>query len=121
MGWDAQMASCSLDKERIALRGPEGSGMTECPDQEARDPQPQAEAERRGNGADDDGDRTRRTAKQDRFGQRAMHGDRKTFDGPVHQMSTPPPNEKKARKKLDAAKAIERPNTIWIRRRKPPE
>ena len=44
-------------------------------------------------------------AKQDRFGQSAMHGDGKTFDVPVHQISTPPPNEKNARKKLDAAKA----------------
>lgn len=38
-----------------------------------------------------------------------------------HQTSAPPPNEKNDRKKLDAAKAIERPKTIWIRRRKPPE
>ena len=29
-------------------------------------------------------------------------------------------NEKKLRKKLDAANAIDRPNTIWISRRKPP-
>src|SRR6266540_2088792 len=121
MGWDAQMASCSLDKERIALRGPDGSGMTDCPDQEARDPQPQAEAERSGNGAVDDGDRTRRAAEQDRFGQRAVHRNCKTFNRPVHQISTPPPNEKNARKKLEAANAIDRPKTIWIRRRKPPE
>ncbi|RKP28171.1 hypothetical protein SYNPS1DRAFT_20478 [Syncephalis pseudoplumigaleata] len=33
----------------------------------------------------------------------------------------PPPKEKNDRKKLDAAKAIERPNTIWISRRKPPD
>ena len=83
MGWDAQMASCSLDKERIALRGPDGGGMADCPDQEARDPQPQAEAERSGNGAVDDGDRTRRAAEQDRFGQRAVHRNCKTFNRPV--------------------------------------
>src|SRR5947208_9244549 len=121
MGWDAQMASCGLDKERIALRGPDGSGMTDCPDQEARDPQPQAEAERSGHGAVDDGDRTRHPAKQDRFGQRAVHRNCKTFNRSVHQISTPPPNEKNARKKLEAANAIDRPNTIWIWRRKPPE
>jgi hypothetical protein len=40
MGWDAQMASCSLDKERITLRGPDGSGMTKRPEQEAGNPQP---------------------------------------------------------------------------------
>ena len=39
----------------------------------------------------------------------------------LHQTSAPPPNEKNDRKKLDAAKAIERPKTIWISRRKPPE
>ena len=38
-----------------------------------------------------------------------------------HQTRAPPPKEKKERKKLDAAKAIERPKTIWISRRKPPE
>ena len=39
----------------------------------------------------------------------------------VHQISAPPPKEKNDRKKLDAAKAIDRPKTIWISRRKPPE
>src|SRR3546814_11523156 len=38
-----------------------------------------------------------------------------------HQTSAPPPKEKNDRKKLDAANAIDRPNTIWIRRRAPPE
>src|SRR5215469_13905189 len=38
-----------------------------------------------------------------------------------HQTSTPPPNWKNERKKLDAAKAIDRPKTIWISRRNPPE
>src|ERR1700680_3088791 len=37
-----------------------------------------------------------------------------------HQISAPPPNEKKERKNEDAANAIERPNTIWMRRRNPP-
>ena len=36
-------------------------------------------------------------------------------------MTAPPPKEKKERKKLVAAKAIESPKTIWISRRKPPE
>src|SRR3546814_18967928 len=38
-----------------------------------------------------------------------------------HQTSAPPPKEKNDRKKLDAANAIDRQNTIWIRRRAPPE
>src|SRR6185437_4039091 len=36
-------------------------------------------------------------------------------------MTTPPPKEKNDRKKLEAAKAIDRPNTIWISLRKPPD
>src|SRR5277367_3083649 len=39
----------------------------------------------------------------------------------IHQITTPPPNEKNDRKKLDAANAIDRPNTIWINLRKPPD
>src|SRR5215468_2832754 len=39
----------------------------------------------------------------------------------IHQITTPPPNEKNERKKLEAAKAIDRPNTIWINLRKPPD
>src|SRR3546814_19441297 len=40
--------------------------------------------------------------------------------GAHHAISAPPPKEKKDRKKLDAAKAIDRPKMIWISRRKPP-
>src|SRR3546814_6194125 len=39
----------------------------------------------------------------------------------AHQTSAPPPKEKKDRKKLDAAKAIDRPKTICTSRRKPPD
>src|SRR3546814_14234680 len=39
----------------------------------------------------------------------------------AHQTSAPPLNEKKERKKDEAAKAIDRPNTIWISLRKPPD
>src|SRR5665213_82380 len=37
-----------------------------------------------------------------------------------HETSAPPAKLKKVRKKLDAAKAIDNPKTIWMRRRKPP-
>src|SRR3546814_20162009 len=37
-----------------------------------------------------------------------------------HQISAPPPKLKNDRTKLDAANAIDRPNTIWIRLRTPP-
>src|SRR5215813_6962452 len=45
----------------------------------------------------------------------------KALDLSVHQITTPPPNEKNDRKKLEAANAIDRPNTIWINLRKPPD
>src|SRR5207248_10185323 len=65
-------------------------------------------------------DRARRAAEQDVLGERAMNGCCKSGDL-VHQTSAPPPKEKNERKKELAANAIERPNTIWINRRKPPE
>src|SRR6476646_4666570 len=45
----------------------------------------------------------------------------KARDVSFHQITTPPPNEKNDKKKLAAANAIDRPNTIWISLRKPPE
>src|SRR3546814_14545908 len=42
------------------------------------------------------------------------------LSGTDHEISAPPPKLKKDRKKLEAAKAIDKPKTIWIRRRKPP-
>src|SRR5579871_202574 len=50
-----------------------------------------------------------------------MQGDFEAINMIAHATSAPPPNEKKERKKLEAAKAIEMPNTIWISRRKPPD
>src|SRR3546814_13820159 len=43
-----------------------------------------------------------------------------TFDV-IHATSAPPPKLKKLRKNEEAAKAIDRPKTIWISRRNPPE
>ena len=56
-----------------------------------------------------------RAAEQDRLAERTVdrHGEaRNLVTSGHHQTSAPPPNEKKDRKKLDAAKAIDRPNTI---------
>src|SRR3546814_3499676 len=65
-------------------------------------------------------------AQEDRLGKRAMHRDMETRNAggigcAIHQTSAPPPNEKNDRKKELAAKAIDRPNTIWISRRNPPD
>src|SRR5216684_6081654 len=50
-----------------------------------------------------------------------MNGCCKSGDPLLHQTSAPPPKEKNERKKELAANAIDRPNTIWISRRKPPD
>src|SRR6266478_5579003 len=121
MAGDTQMAAHHVDEQRIALGGPDGAGLTENPEQETGEPQPQAETERRRQGAVEDRDRARRAAEQDVLGERAMNGCCKSGDPLLHQTSAPPPKEKNERKKELAAKAIERPNTIWISRRKPPE
>src|SRR5262249_38396683 len=68
---------------------------------------------------------TRRAGQEDRLGERTVHRRLETRNDLVpddfcHYTSAPPPNEKNDRKKDDAANAIDRPNTIWIRRRKPP-
>src|SRR5580704_3485048 len=50
-----------------------------------------------------------------------MYGRHKAWDLRIHQIITPPPNEKNDRKKLEAANAIDKPNTIWISLRNPPD
>src|SRR3990167_8003862 len=92
--------------------------MPEEPDEQAGDPELQAEAYSCRERADRDREIARRAGHQDRLGQ----GPVERYLEPVdHQISAPPPNEKKVRKKLVAANAIERPNTIWMSLRKPPE
>src|SRR5207244_8896124 len=90
------------------------------------DPQPQSQADGSREGAVGDGDRARGAAQQDRLGQGAMDGrlepkERIVCKAVCHQTSAPPPNEKNDRKNELAANAIERPNTIWTRRRNPPD
>lgn len=103
------MAPQHFGKIGIALRCEHGNGVACCPEQNPGDPHPQTEPERRRYRAVDDGQGARRTSQQNRFGQRAMQRNLEAFD---HETSAPPPNEKNERKKLDAANAMERPNTI---------
>ena len=121
MTGDTEVPADDLDKVRVALGGPDGDHVANEPKQEAGDPQAQADAEGGCERAVNDGERPWRTAHQDRLGQRAMYRRDETWDLTVHQIVTPPPNEKNDRKKLEAAKAIDRPNTIWISLRKPPD
>src|SRR5882724_39459 len=121
MAGNAQMTAHHVDELRIALGSPDRGGLTENPEQETGEPQPQAETKSCGERAVEDRDRARRAAEQDVLGERAMNGCCKSENPLLHQTSAPPPKEKNDRKKELAAKAIERPNTIWISRRKPPE
>src|SRR3546814_12076533 len=71
----------------------------------------------------DDCKATRRAAEQQRRAERAVDRHFEAVDmlaATDHAISAPPPKLKKDRKKLGAAKAIDRQNTIWIRRRNPP-
>src|SRR5690606_36113059 len=65
----------------------------------------------------------RRATEQNRLGQRAVQWYLETGDEfalAVHAITAPPAKLKKLRKNDDAAKAIDRPKTIWISLRKPP-
>ncbi|GLJ00601.1 hypothetical protein Sbs19_44190 [Sphingobium sp. BS19] len=114
----AQMPTAHLDKKRIAFGSPYREEMTDCPDGDANQPETEAEADGAGQRAVDNGNRTRCAAEQDMLGQRPVNRDGEArhsielFKPARHQMSAPPPNEKNDRKKLDAAKAMDRPKTI---------
>jgi hypothetical protein len=96
--------------------------MADQPQRDARNPQLQAEAHGGSQRAVGDRHGARCAAHQDWFGQRAMqrHLEAGEESGFAHATTAPPEKLKNDRKKLDAANAIDSPNTIWIRRRKPP-
>src|SRR5215471_14190333 len=125
MGGIAHVPAHHFDEQGVALRGPDGSHVAERPQHEPGDPQAKPEPDGGGHRPVEDRDRTRRPGEQDRFCESPMHRRFETRNQLLahnlrHQISAPPPNEKKDRKKDGAAKAIDRPNTIWMRRRKPP-
>src|SRR5271167_927434 len=119
----AQMPAHDFDEGGIAFSGPDRRQVADQPDRGADDPKAKAQPNGGGERAVDDRHRPRRAAEQDRLSQSAM--DRCIEAGDwilmLHQTSAPPPNWKKDRKKELAANAIDRPKTIWISRRKPPE
>ncbi len=59
---DAQVAAHHVDEQRIAFGRPDGQAMTDQPEQEAGDPQAQAETDCGGQRAVEDRDRSRSTA-----------------------------------------------------------
>ena len=108
------MAANDVDELSVAFRGPHGAKMSGCPDDDANEPKPQTKGDRCCQCAVGNRNRARRTAKQDRFGQRPVDGRVESRNGLIARPhnNAPPPNEKNDRKKLDAAKAIDKPNTI---------
>src|SRR5262245_47559699 len=124
MGGVAQVPPHHVDELSVAFRSPHRGGMAYGPQQKARNPEPEAQCDRRRERAVGDGDGPRRAAEQDRIAQRPMDRRMEADDGVrhlAHPTTAPPPKEKKLRKNELAANAIDSPNTIWIRRRKPPE
>src|SRR5256885_15220708 len=90
--------------------------MADDPEHDARNPQLQAQADSGGQRAVSDRYGARRTAQQNRLGQRAMQRHLEAVREGVRGTHTtaPPEKLKNDRKKLEAANAMDRPNTIWI-------
>src|SRR3546814_1931885 len=68
----------------------------------------------------DDRDCTRGAPEQNRLGKRPVQRSLEPLDMgacPDHEISAPPPKLKKLRKNEEAAKAIDSPKMIWMRRR----
>src|SRR5262249_22682122 len=121
----AEVPARDVNELRVASCGPDRRHVPDRPQQEAGDPQAKSQSDGSRQSAVSDRDRAGRAAKQDRFRQGAMDrrfepGDRIVRQDLAHQTTAPPPKEKKDRKNELAANAMERPNTIWTRRRKPP-
>src|SRR3569623_898063 len=111
---------------RVAPRGDDRDRVTRRPDQQAHDPLLETEAEGCGDRPVDDRQSARRATQKDRRSETGVDRhlealERRSGPGVGHQTSAPPPKLKKLRKKEDAANAIERPKTIWISRRNPPD
>lgn len=112
MGWDAQVTAHHFDECGVSLGSPYSRRVPNGPEQETGDPQAQSEPKGCGERPVNDGDRPGCSAHQDRLSQSPVHRRDKSCDGLVHHTTTPPPNEKNDKKKLEAANAIESPNTI---------
>ena len=106
----------------LGARNPYRQRMADDPEHHARNPQLQAQAHGGGQRAVGNGHGARCTAQQDQFGERAMQGHLEAGREGIRAAHTtaPPEKLKNDRKKLDAANAMDRPNTIWISLRKPP-
>src|SRR3546814_845278 len=112
-----------LHELRIDARPPYRERMADDPHHQTRNPQLQAQSHGGGQRAVGNGDRARRTAQQDGFGQRTMQRHLEAAGELIGRTHTtaPPEKLKKDRKNEDAANAMDRPKTIWTSLRKPPD
>src|SRR5690606_39610575 len=112
-----------LHELRIDARTPHRQRMADDPEHHAGNPQLQAQADGGGQRAVGDCHGARRTAQQNRLGQRAVQRHREAIREGVRGAHTtaPPEKLKNDRKKLEAAKAMDRPKTSWISLRNPPD
>src|SRR5690554_1879393 len=111
-GHELWIEPCAPDRQRMA----------DDPQHQSRNPQLQAQPDGGGQRAVGDRHSARRATHQNRLGQRAMQRHFKAgskFLGRIHTMA-PPEKLKNDRKNEEAAKAIDKPKTIWISLRKPP-
>src|SRR5258708_7788265 len=111
---------------RVHPREPQRDDMTGDIETDADQPELHAEPNRSRQRPQRDRDAPRHAGQEDWLGERAVQRDgesrhRAGARERDHDTSAPPAKLKKVRKKLDAANAIDNPNTIWMRRRNPPE
>src|SRR5262249_47166233 len=111
MGRIAHVAPHHFDEQRVALGGPDRGHVAKRPQPKPGDPEPKPQPDGGRHRAVEDRDRARRSGKQDRFSERPVNWRFKPCyrflpDSLCHQISAPPPNEKKDRKNEEAAKAI---------------
>src|ERR1700733_10731571 len=111
------MTAKNLYEIRIALCGKYREQSPADPEQQSGDPELKAEPERRRDRAVHDSNGPWSPGQQNGLGQRTVQRNLEALD---HWTNAPPPKEKNDMKKLDAAKARERQNTIWISLRNPP-
>src|SRR3954453_13895525 len=118
-----QMAQEHRCKVSVLLGSQHREAMADGPESYAGQPLLEPETKRGSNSPIDDCDRARCATEEDRLDKRPVHGGlepRRVLIAPAHESSAPPPKLKKLRKKDEAAKAIDRPKMIWMRRRNPP-
>ena len=96
-GWETKVPPGDIDDLSVAFCGPDREEMADKPECDPDRPEPEAKSDGCCERAVGDGDRAGRAAEQDRLDQGAVDGRVKARNvcQLPHQISAPPPNEKK--------------------------